>query len=70
MYTMKLKKFGYKLPMEERRNKKIIAGMLLIFLVVVIISIANTFAYFTSTEELSVVESEVGHFTITDVMFI
>ena len=60
---MKLKKFDYKLPVEERRNKKIVASVLIVFLIVVIVSIANTFAYFNSTNEQNVIESEVGHFT-------
>ena len=64
---MKLKRFDYKLPMEERRNKKIIASVLIVFLIVVVISIANTFAYFTSINEQVVVESEVGSFTIADI---
>ena len=66
---MKLKEFDFKLPNEEKRRKKIILTSISLITVMLIITIASTFAYYQSIESQNPINSEVGTFSSGDIIF-
>ena len=66
---MKLKKFDFKLPRDELRKKKIIITSISAIALILIITIASTFAYYQSIENQNPINTSVGEFSSGDVIF-
>ena len=66
---MKLKKFDFKLPRDEARKKKIILTSISVIALILIITIASTFAYFQSMENQNPINTSVGEFSSGDIIF-
>jgi len=66
---MKLKKFDFKLPKEEKRQKKIIITTISVIALILVITIASTFAYYQSIENQNPINTSVGEFSSGDVIF-
>jgi len=66
---MKLKKFDFKLPKEEAREKRIILTSISVIAIILIITLASTFAYYQSIEIQNPISGEVGSFSNGDIIF-
>jgi len=66
---MKLKEFDFKLPREEARKKKIILTRISAIALILVITIASTFAYYQSIENQNPINTSVGEFSSGDVIF-
>ena len=66
---MKLKEFDFKLPKEEKRRKKIIITSISVIAIILIITLASTFAYYQSIENQNPINTSVGEFSSGDVIF-
>jgi len=66
---MKLKKFNFKLPRDEARKKKIMLTSISAITLILIITIASTFAYYQSIENQNPINTSVGEFSSGDVIF-
>jgi len=66
---MKLKEFDFKLPSEDKRKKKIMLTGVSMIVIILIITIASTFAYYQSITLQNPVNSEVGSFSNGDIIF-
>ena len=66
---MKLKKFDFKLQIEEARKKKIMFMGISAIALILIITIASTFAYYQSIENQNPINTSVGTFSSGDVIF-
>ena len=65
---MKLKKFDFKLPKEEKRQKKIIITTISVIALILVITIASTFAYYQSIENQNPINTSVGEFSSGDLI--
>jgi len=65
---MKLKKFDFKLPDEDKRKKKIILTSISVITIILILTIASTFAYYQSIDNQNPIEAQVGEFNSADVI--
>ena len=59
---MKMKKFDYKLPNEEKKKKKKIVFVMSVLLVIITLTLINSFAYYQSIAEQNAYDSTVGDF--------
>jgi len=66
---MKLKKFDYKLPREERDKKKRIMLILTSVVVCIVITLASSYAYYQSIELQNPYDTKVGEFNTGDIIF-
>ena len=66
---MKLKEFDFKLPRDEVRKKKIIFTSISATALILIITIASTFAYYQSIENQNPINMSVGTFSSGDIIF-
>ena len=66
---MKLKKFDYKLPREERKKKKRIMLILTSVVVCLVITLASSYAYYQSIELQNPYNTKVGEFDSGDIIF-
>jgi len=65
---MKLKKFDFKLPREEARKRRLIAISISAILLILIITLASTFAYYQSIEVQNPINTSVGEFSSGDLI--
>jgi len=66
---MKLKKFDFKLPREEVRKKKIMFTIISVIVLILIVTIVSTFAYYQSIENQNPINTSVGEFSSGDIIF-
>ena len=66
---MKLKKFDYKLPHEERDKKKRIMLILASLVICIVITLASSYAYYQSIELQNPYDTKVGEFNSGDIIF-
>jgi len=65
---MKLKKFDFKLPNEKKRKNKIMITSISAVALILIITLASTFAYYQSIENQNQINTSVGEFSSGDVI--
>jgi len=66
---MKLKEFDFKLPNEKKRKNKIMFMGISAIALILIITIASTFAYYQSIDNQNPINTSVGEFSSGDVIF-
>jgi len=66
---MKLRKFDFKLPSEDKRRNKVIVASISMVVLILIITIASTFAYYQSIETQTPINANVGTFSSGDIIF-
>jgi len=65
---MKLKEFDFKLPSEDKKQKNIILASLSVITIILLITIASTFAYYQSIDTQNPINTSVGEFSSGDVI--